>query len=140
MVSKEAFHHFDGRKFSYIFPDELLAERDELCDKMRHTRILAEFSFKCMGGMSKKDYRRCRYTHELLCNKISSLLNCKTESQDQRFQQGFRKLQIDKGLYPFGISANEAIEKFPEIRKYYETGWYKRGSFVDMHIAGINRI
>ena len=71
---------------------------------------------------------------------MDSISHVRTKSEVQAFNRGMRKLQIGKGLYPFGISENEAIEKYDEIKRYYETGRYKKGSFVDKHIAGIHHI
>lgn len=49
-------------------------------------------------------------------------------------------IKYGKGLYPFGIREDDAIEKYEEIRIYYEEGRYKRGSFVDKFIAHIHHI
>ena len=67
------------------FPDELEAERDAIVSKMLWTLYRAEFSYKCMGGMSKRDYGRCRYTASELDHKIDLLINCKTETERKEF-------------------------------------------------------
>ena len=140
MVTCEAYNHFNTKKFKRIYPDELEQEHDELTSKIYHTILMAEYSYKCMGGLSRKDYARVRYTHERLNDKLNMLYNQVTVSQDEFMQRGWRKLQISKGLYPYGISVEDAIKEYPEIKNYYQTGVYKIGGFVDKHIAHINHI
>ena len=50
-----------------------------------------------------------------------------------------RKLKIEKGVYPLGLSFEEAI-KDEEIKRYYEKGLYKEGSFVHKFIAPITKL
>lgn len=150
MVTKEAFHHFkeiNDFNCSWIVEDDFYkTEIEPEIKKIKQTRLRAEFMYKCLylgeKPLSKKDYGRTRYTANLLWQKASSLCNVKTKSEDEAFQKGMRRLQIEKGLYPFksnGKTIDERIEDNPELKKYYETGRYTRGGFVDKYIADIHR-
>ena len=140
MVTREAFQHFNTNHGLVVEDNYHEYIVKPMINKVKHTKFLAEYAFKCMGGMSKRDYARCRFTHEILCNKLDSLYQVRTESEDIKFQQGWRRLQISKGLYPFGLDVDEAIENYQEIRDYYLTGFYMPGGFVDKYIQGIHKI
>ena len=149
-ISKEAFNHWNlidengYARFGYVFDDELEPLRDEIVKKMQHTLYMMKFAYQCLypneRPLSKRDYGRLKFTERQIENKADMLWNCKTKSEDEAFQRGWRRLQIGKGLYPFGICESEAIEKDEEIKRYYETGRYKRGGFVDKFIAHIHHI
>ena len=148
-LTRKAFEHFKGiyelKECSWIVDDDYYKEvvEPEL-DKMLHTKYMAEFMFKCLypdeRPLSKKDYGRTRFTHRKIDEKMNTLAQVRTKSEDEAFQRGWRRLQIGKGLYPFGIREDDAIEKYEEIRIYYEEGRYRRGSFVDKFIAHIHHI
>lgn len=147
MVTKNAFKHWDNeldKIAGYIIDDELEPLQKEVYNKLRHTEIIIEFSCKCLYDgerpLSKKDYGRLKFTENQIWQHKINVANKRTKSEDEAFQRGCRRLQIGKGLYPFGIRESEAIEKYPEIKKYYETGRYKRGGFVDKYIANIHHI
>ena len=147
-ISKEAFEHFKGiyeLECGWVVDDDYYEEviKPEV-DKMYWTCKRAEFMFKCLypgeKPLSKQDYARTRFTHDKIYEKMDTTFQIRTKSEDEAFQRGWRRLQIGKGLYPFGISESEAIEKDEEIKRYYETGCYKRGGFVDKFFANIHHI
>ena len=77
------------------------------------------------------------YDDEKICSKRSTLMQVRTKSEDKSFQRNMRALKIQKGIYPTGMSFEEALEN-EEIKKYYETGRYKKGSFVAKCIVPLN--
>ena len=150
MVTKKAFEHWEtelSKINGYIIDDELKPIQQEVWNKLNHTKIMIEFSYKCLyygeRPLSKRDYGRLKFTENQIWQHKSSVANKRTKSEDEAFQRGMRRLQIEKGLYPFksnGRTMDERINENPEIKKYYETGKYKRGGFVDKFIAHIHRI
>jgi len=150
MVTKNAFKHWDNeleKIAGYIIDDELEPLQKEIWKKLRHTKIMIEFSYKCLYDderpLSKKDYGRLKFTENQIWQHKTSVANKRTKSKNEAFQRGCRRLQIEKGLYPFksnGKTIDERINENPEIKKYYETGRYKRGGFVDKYIANIHHI
>ena len=150
MVTKNAFKHWDNeldKIKGYIIDDELENLQKEIWKKLINTKIMIEFSYKCLYDgerpLSKKDYGRLKFTENQIWQHKSSVANKRTKSENEAFQRGMRRLQIEKGLYPFksnGKTIDERINENPEIKKYYETGRYKRGGFVDKYIANIHHI
>lgn len=147
-MSKKAFEHFKGvyerKNCGWVVDNETMEELDQEYKKMKNTMWRIKFAYTCLykgeKPLSKKDYARVRFTERKIQNKMDSICHVQTYEEVEAFGRGIRRLQIGKGLYPFGIGEDEAIEKYPEIKKYYETGRYKRGSFVDKYIACINHI
>lgn len=146
-LTKQSFQYFKGvyeLPCGWCVEDQYYEEviQPEL-DKMKWAKYRAEFMFKCLypgeRPLSKEDYKRTRYTHMKICDKLSTLYQVETKSQKEARGRGMRKLKIQKGLYPFGIRFDEAIEKYPEIKKYYEEGTCKQGSFVHKFIMPIHR-
>lgn len=150
MVTKKAFQHFNGiyeLECTWTVTEKYHKEviQPEI-NKMMHTKYMAEFMFKCTfkdeKPLSKKDYGRTRYTHNIICDKIDTLYQIRTDIERKKFSMGIRKLQIEKGLYPFKTgdkSFDELIEEYEELKLYYEEGKYKKGSFVDRYIAHISK-
>ena len=146
-VTKESFQYFKG---IYELPcgwtvdddyyDEVIQPQ---LDLMKNAIYRAEFMFKCLypneRPLSKEDYKRTRYTHMKLCDKRDTLMQVEKQSRADARARGHRKMQIVKGLYPFGIEFDDAIEKYDEIKEYYEKGTYKMNSFVHKFIAPIHR-
>ena len=146
-ISKESFQYFKGvyeLHCGWIVDDDYFKEviEPEL-NKMRVTQIRAEFMFKCLypneRPLSKEDYKRTRYAHRKICDKHDCLAQVRTKSENESFQRMCRKLQIQKGIYPLGLSFDEAMDD-EEIKDFYETGRYKGGSFVAKCIVPLNRL
>lgn len=144
-ITKESFRYFKGiyeLHCGWIVDDEYYDEtiKPQL-DLMKWAMFRCEFAFKCLypneKPLSKEDYGRTRYTHEKICSKRSTLMQVRTKSEDKSFQRNMRALKIQKGIYPTGMSFEEALEN-EEIKKYYETGRYKKGSFVAKCIVPLN--
>lgn len=146
-LTKESFRYFKGKKqlkCGWTVEEDYYKKviRPEI-RKMNATIIRAEFMFKCLypdeRPLSEGDYKRIRYTHRKICDKRDHLSQVRTNSEDEAFQRGMRKLKISKGVYPLGLSFDEAMEN-EEIRRYYETGRYKRGSFVAKCIVPLHHL
>ena len=146
-VTKESFQYFKGvyeLHCGWTVDDDYYREviRPQL-KLMRMAIIRCEFAFKCLykgeKPLSKEDYARVRYTHRKLNAKFSTLSQVQTKSDDEAFQRGIRKMKISKGVYPFGLSFDEAL-KDDDIKRYYETGRYKKGSFVAKCIAPLHHL
>lgn len=146
-LTKESFQYFKG---IYELPCGWVVEDDYYedviqpqLDLMKNAKYRAEFMFKCLypneKPLSKEDYKRTRYTHRKICDKRSTLMQVRTKSEDESFQRMGRKLKIEKGIYPTGMSFDEAMEN-EEIRRYYETGGYKKGSFVAKCIVPLHHL
>ena len=147
MVTKEAFEHFKGvyeRHTGWEVDNETKAELDKEWQKMRNTMWRIKFSYQCLypneKPLTKRDYGRLKFTERTIQSKMGCISQVRTHEEVEVFNRGCRRLQIGKGLYPFGIRESEAIEKYDEIRLYYEEGKYKRGGFVDKFIAHIHHI
>ena len=146
-VTKESFQYFKGvgeLRCGWVVEDEYYEEviRPQL-DLMKNSIIRAEFMFKCLykgeRPLSKEDYNRTRYTHTKISNKFHQLSQVETKSHQEGMNRWFRKMQICKGIYPLGLTFEEAI-KDEEIKRYYEKGLYKSGSFVAKHIAPLHHL
>ena len=146
-ITKQSFEYFKGvyeLKCGWCVEDEYYEEviQPQL-DLMKWAEIRAEFMFKCLypneKPLSKEDYKRTRYTHMKIWDKRSTLMQVEKQSRADARNKGHRKMQIVKGLYPFGISFDEAIENYEESKQYYEKGTYKRNSFIHKFIAPIHR-
>ena len=145
-LTKQSFQYFKG---VYELPCGWTVEDDYYeeviqpqLDLMKWAMYRAEFMFKCSypneRPLSKEDYKRTRYTHMKICDKRDCLMQVEKQSTADGRNRGHRKMQIVKGIYPFGLSFEEAI-KNEEIKRYYEKGLYKKGSFVHKFIAPIHR-
>ena len=117
-LTKESFQYFKG---IYELPCGWVVEDDYYedviqpqLDLMKNAKYRAEFMFKCLypneKPLSKEDYKRTRYTHRKICDKRSTLMQVRTKSEDESFQRMGRKLKIVKGIYPTGMSFEEAME------------------------------
>lgn len=147
-LSKESFQYFKGiyelKDCGWIVSDEYYDEvvQPQL-DLMKNTIYRAEFVFKCLypneKPLSKEDYSRIRYTHRKILQKRDTLMQVRTESENESFQRFGRKMKIEKGIYPLGISFEEAM-KNEEIKRYYEKGLYKKESFVARHIVPLHHL
>ena len=146
-LTKESFQYFKGvyeLHCGWTVDDDYYNEviEPEL-NKMRWAKYRAEFMFKCLytneRPLSKEDYKRTRYAHRKICDKHDCLAQVRTKSEDESFQRMGRKLKIVKGIYPTGMSFDEAMEN-EEIRRYYETGRYKKGSFVAKCIVPLHHL
>lgn len=147
-VTKESFRYFKGvreLRCGWVVEDDYYKEviQPQL-DKMKWAKYRAEFMFKCLypneRPLSKEDYKRIRYTHRRICSKRSTLMQVEKKSEHEASQRFCRRLKIEKGVYPLGWSFEEAIEKSEEIRRYYELGRYKKGSFVAKCIAPLHHL
>ena len=145
-LTKQSFQYFKGiseLRCGWTVEDDYYEEviQPQL-DLMRGAMYRAEFMFKCLypneRPLSKEDYKRTRYAHRNISNKYHSLSQVQKKSVDDAFQRNIRKMKICKGIYPFGLSFEEAI-KDEEIKRYYEKGLYKEGSFVHKFIAPIHK-
>lgn len=147
-LSKESFQYFKGiyelKDCGWIVSDEYYDEvvQPQL-DLMKNAIYRTEFAFKCLypneKPLSKEDYSRTRYTHRKILQKRDTLMQVRTESENESFQKFSRKMKIEKGIYPLGISFDEAMEN-EEIKRYYEKGLYKKGSFVARHIVPLHNL
>lgn len=146
-LTKESFQYFKGvyeLHCGWTVDDDYYNEviEPEL-NKMRWAKYRAEFMFKCLypneRPLSKEDYKRTRYAHRKICDKHDCLAQVRTKSEDESFQRMGRKLKIEKGIYPTGMSFDEAMEN-EEIRRYYETGRYKKSSFVAKCIVPLHHL
>lgn len=92
--------------------------------KINSTKRRAEFMFKCLypgeKPLSKQDYNRTRFTHRILSDKLTNLYQIKTESQNESFQKGMRKLDLQKKTY--GIFDWEDIENTVFVKDFIENG------------------
>ena len=129
-------------KIGWVCKDEDYEKVQEQMDLLRAAKYRAEFMFKCLykgeRPLSKEDYARTRRTHSEIRSKLNGLAQVRTETQHNNQQKGMRKLKIQKGIYPTGLSWEEALQD-EEIKRFYETGRYKRGSFVARFIVPLNR-
>lgn len=146
-LTKESFQYFKGKKqlkCGWVVEDEFYEEviNPEL-KKMKWAMYRAEFMFKCLypneKPMSKEDYSRTRYAHRKIRDKRDHLMQVRTKSEHEANQRWGRKMKIEKGIYPTGMSFDEAMEN-EEIRRYYETGMYKKGSFVAKCIVPLHHL
>ncbi len=146
-ITKESFKYFKGvyeLQCGWTVDDDYYDEviQPQL-DLMKNAMFRAEFMFKCLypneRPLSKEDYKRTRFTHRAIDRKFSTLSQVQKKSEDEAFQRGMRKMKICKGIYPFGLSFEEAI-KDEDIKRYYETGRYKKGSFVAKCIAPLHHL
>ena len=146
-LTEQSFQYFKGMselKCSWTVEDDYYEEviKPQMAI-MRATQIRAEFMFKCLykgeKPLSKEDYKRTRYAHTKISNKLHQLYQVETKSRAEARNRGMRKLKIEKGVYPLGLSFEKAI-KDEEIKRYYEKGLYKEGSFVHKFIAPITKL
>ena len=146
-VTKESFRYFKGVYELHCgwdvdddYYDEVIQPQ---LDLMRNAMYRAEFMFKCLypneRPLSKEDYKRTRFTHRSIWRKYTTLSQVQKKSDDEAFQRNMRNMKISKRVYPFGLSFEEAI-KDEDIKTYYETGRYKKGSFVAKCIAPLHHL
>lgn len=147
-LTKESFQYFKGvyeLPISWTVEDEYYEEviQPEL-DKMYWTQKRAEFMLECLypneKPLSKRDYGRTRFTLERIMDKRLTLMQVEKKSQQEARCRGDRKMQIIKGFcVPFDVCFDDAIENYPEIKKYYEEGRCKQGGFIHKVIMPIHR-
>lgn len=80
-------NHFSIKKFlgANGCPREFADEKKNMENKLFHSMIMAEFMFKCHGGMSKQDYARCRHTHDRLSGKYNTLIDTMLDDERESF-------------------------------------------------------
>lgn len=146
-VTKESFKYFKGiheLQCGWTVDDDYYDEviQPQL-DLMKNAMYRAEFMFKCLykgeRPLSKEDYKRTRFTHRSIWRKYTTLSQVQKKSEDEAFQRNMRKMKISKGIYPLGMSFDEAMEN-DEIKRFYETGKYKKGSFVAKCIVPLHHL
>ena len=146
-VTKESFRYFKGiyeLQCGWIVDDDYYDKviQPQL-DLMKNAIYRAEFMFKCLypneRPLSKEDYKRTRFAHRSIWRKYTTLSQVQKKSEDESFQRNMRKMKICKGIYPTGMSFDEAMEN-DEIRRFYETGKYKKGIFVAKCIVPLHHL
>ena len=146
-LTKQSFQYFKGvyeLHCGWVVDDDYYNEviKTQL-RKMKWAKYRCEFAFKCLypneKPLSKEDYKRTRYAHKKICDKMDCLAQVRTKSENESFQRMGRKLKIEKGVYPLGMDFEEAM-KNDEIKRYYELGRYKKGSFVAKCIAPLHHL
>ena len=146
-LTKQSFQYFKGvyeLHCGWVVDDDYYDEviKPEL-RKMKWAKYRCEFAFKCLypneKPLSKEDYKRTRYAHKKICSKRSTLMQVERKSVHEANQRFVRKMKIEKGVYPLGMDFKEAM-KNDEIKRYYELGRYKKGSFVAKCIAPLHHL
>ena len=84
--------------------------------------------FKCTykgeKPLSKKDYGRTRFTHRIISDKLDTLYQIKTKSEDEAFQRGMRNLNLQQKTY--GIYSWNDLKDTEFARDYVEKGIIKK--------------